>query len=82
MSRHRTFLDKQHYTFYYSNHRNEKLYELSFLSVYSQILGHIFHDFETASKSIWFGRFYTVLFSPENKSRDGIALHSVQNSPF
>ena len=42
MSRHRTFLDKQHYTFYYSNHRNEKLYELSFLSVYSQILGHIF----------------------------------------
>ena len=32
-----------------------------------------FHDFETASKSMWFGSAYTEPFSPENPSRDGIS---------
>ena len=33
-----------------------------------------FHDFETASKSMQFGRVYTEPFSPENPSRDGIKV--------
>ena len=32
-----------------------------------------FDDFETASKSMRFGSVYTVPFSPENPSRDGIS---------